>query len=152
MLDTLFTWPTVAVSLLTLVIASSCVMLHHDALSWLHKRLPKMHGPRQQRVLRIIFAILALHSAEIFLFALGYLALLQDPQYGSLVGIGSVGIVECGYFSAVVYTTLGLGDIVPQGAIRIMVGPQALLGFVLITWSASFTFIEMQRYWNDRRD
>jgi hypothetical protein len=41
---------------------------------------------------------------------------------------------------------------VPQGAIRIMVGPQALLGFVLITWSASFTFIEMQRYWNDRRD
>jgi hypothetical protein len=111
-----------------------------------------MRGPRQQRVLRLIFAILVLHSAEIFLFALGYLTLLQDPQYGSLVGIGSVGIVECGYFSAVVYTTLGLGDIVPQGAIRIMVGPQALLGFVLITWSASFTFIEMQRYWNDRRE
>ncbi len=152
MIDTLFTWPTVAVSLLTLAIASSCVVLHYEALSWLHGRLPQMRGPRQQRVLRLIFAILVLHSAEIFLFALGYLALLQDPQYGSLVGIGTVGIVECGYFSAVVYTTLGLGDIVPQGAIRIMVGPQALLGFVLITWSASFTFIEMQRYWNDRRE
>lgn len=146
----LFSWPTVAVSLLALAITSCCVLLHYETLSWLHRRLPKMHGPRQQRVLRLIFAILALHSAEIFLFALGYLALLQDPRYGSLEGISSVGLVDCGYFSAVVFTTLGLGDIVPHGPIRILVGPQSLVGFVLITWSASFTFIEMQRYWNDR--
>jgi len=147
----LLSWPTVAVSLLTLAIASSCVVLHYEALSWLHGRLPRLRGPRQQRVLLLIFAILALHSAEIFLFALGYLALLQDPQYGTLQGIVAPGLVDAGYFSAVVFSTLGLGDIVPHGAIRIMVGPQALLGFVLITWSASFTFIEMQRYWNDPR-
>lgn len=145
-----FSWPTVAVSLLTLAIASSCVVLHYEALSWLHGRLPQLRGPRRQRVLLLIFAILALHSVEIFLFALGHLALLQDPQYGTLQGIMSPGLVDAGYFSAVVFTTLGLGDIVPHGAIRIMVGPQSLLGFVLITWSASFTFIEMQRYWNDR--
>lgn len=146
----LFSWPTVAVSLLTLAIASSCVVLHYEALSWLHGRLPQLRGPRRQRVLLLIFAILALHSVEIFLFALGYLALLQDPQYGTLQSIVAPGLVDAGYFSAVVFSTLGLGDIVPHGAIRIMVGPQSLLGFVLITWSASFTFIEMQRYWNDR--
>ncbi|NBU24116.1 MAG: two pore domain potassium channel family protein [Gammaproteobacteria bacterium] len=78
--------------------------------------------------------------------------LLRDPAFGSLQGIADPSIVDYGYFSAVVFTTLGLGDIVPHGAVRILVGPQSLLGFVLITWSASFAFIEMQRYWNDRRD
>jgi len=127
-------------------------VLHYEVLSWIHGRLPRLRGPRRQRVLLLIFAILTLHSAEIFLFALGYLALLSDPQYGALQGIVMPAtIVDTGYFSAVVFTTLGLGDIVPHGAVRIMVGPQSLVGFVLITWSASFTFIEMRRYWNDPR-
>jgi len=26
-------------------------------------------------------------------------------------------------------------------------GSQALCGFVLITWSGAFTFVEMQRFW-----
>lgn len=51
------------------------------------------------------------------------------------------------YFSVVVYTTLGLGDLVPEGAIRFLTGTEALTGSVLITWSASFTFLEMQRFW-----
>jgi hypothetical protein len=28
-----------------------------------------------------------------------------------------------------------------------MTGTEALTGFLLITWSASFTFLEMQRFW-----
>jgi hypothetical protein len=47
----------------------------------------------------------------------------------------------------VTYTTVGYGDFVPTGAIRFLCGVEALAGFVLITWSASFMFIEMQRYW-----
>ena len=58
-----------------------------------------------------------------------------------------MGFLDSVYFSAVCYTTLGLGDIVPSGAIRFLVGTEALTGFVLITWSASFTFVEMQRFW-----
>jgi hypothetical protein len=56
-------------------------------------------------------------------------------------------LLDSVYFSAVCYTTLGLGDIVPTGAIRFLVGTESLTGFVLITWSASFTFVEMERYW-----
>jgi hypothetical protein len=51
------------------------------------------------------------------------------------------------YYSAVVYTTLGFGDVVPGGAIRFLTGVESVTGLVLITWSASFTFLEMQRYW-----
>ncbi len=135
------------VAFVAIALVSVCVLLHYEALAWLSGALPKLHMRRRPRVLLLIFAILALHSVEIFLFGLGYLWLLQDPAYGSLQGIGELNLINCGYFSAVVFTTLGLGDIVPQGPIRVLAGPEALAGFVLITWSASFTFIEMQSFW-----
>jgi hypothetical protein len=74
--------------------------------------------------------------------------LVDDPAFSQLVGAGG-GLFDSVYFSAVVYTTLGLGDVVPHGAIRFMAGTEALTGFLLITWSASFTFLEMQRFWRN---
>jgi hypothetical protein len=47
---------------------------------------------------------------------------------------------------------VGFGDLVPHGAIRFMTGMEALTGLVMITWSASFTFLEMQRDWHSTRD
>ncbi|MFO1425818.1 MAG: potassium channel family protein [Steroidobacteraceae bacterium] len=139
--------PVVIVSLLTLVIASACVLLHYEGLSILSEQLPRLGLPRRPRVLLLIFAILFLHSVEIFLFGLGYFWLLQDTIYGTLQGPAPLDLIDCGYYSAVVFTTLGLGDIIPHGAVRVLTGPESLTGFVLITWSASFTFLEMQRFW-----
>lgn len=51
------------------------------------------------------------------------------------------------YYSGVVYTTLGLGDVQPLGHIRFITAIEALNGLVLITWSASFTFLVMGRLW-----
>ncbi|MGH8551150.1 MAG: ion channel [Methylococcales bacterium] len=51
--------------------------------------------------------------------------------------------------AAVLFTTLGLGDLVPSGSIRFMVGTEALCGFILISWSAAFTCLEMQRFWRN---
>ena len=143
----LFDQAHVVVSLVVILMVSICVLVHYEALSWLSGVLPRLHVQRRPRVLLLIFAILLVHSVEIFLFALAYFFLLQDPAYGALVGIGELTLIDCGYYSAVVFTTLGLGDITPHGAIRILTGPQSLAGFVLITWSASFTFIEMQSFW-----
>jgi Ion channel len=61
----------------------------------------------------------------------------------------AMGVGDYVNFSAVCFTTLGLGDIAPVGAICFMTGTEALCGFVLITWSGSFTFVEMQRFWKD---
>ena len=57
------------------------------------------------------------------------------------------GLLDFVYFSATVYTTLGFGDLVPTGAVRFLAGTEAVTGFLLISWSASFTFLEMQRFW-----
>jgi hypothetical protein len=139
--------PVLVVSLVAIGLSSACVLIHYEVLSLLNRFLPRLHMRRRPRMLVLVFAVLALHSLEIFLFALGYMLLPDLPGYGALVSHSPLGFVDYGYFSAVVYTTLGLGDIVPVGAIRILAGSQSLLGFVLITWSASFTFLEMQTYW-----
>ena len=51
------------------------------------------------------------------------------------------------YYSIVTYTSLGLGDVYPVGHIRFITGIEVLNGLMLITWSASFTFIAMKRLW-----
>ena len=48
------------------------------------------------------------------------------------------------------YTTIGFGDLAPVGPIRFLAGTQGLVGFVLISWSASFTYLEMERCWRAR--
>ena len=45
-------------------------------------------------------------------------------------------------FSLVTYTSLGYGDIAPLGPARLLAGIESL-----IAWSASFTYLEMQRHW-----
>ncbi|MBM3373365.1 MAG: two pore domain potassium channel family protein, partial [Betaproteobacteria bacterium] len=45
---------------------------------------------------------------------------------------------------------VGFGDVVPVGTIRFVAGMEALTGFLMIGWSASFTYLEMERFWRDR--
>ena len=126
-----------------------CVGLHYEALSWLTKTLRRIHIKPRPRILLLIFFILAVHVVEIWIFGVTYFLLLDDPARGSLLAAHDIGLLDCVYFSAVCFTTLGLGDVVPTGAIRFLVGTQSLTGFVLIAWSGSFTFVEMQRFWKD---
>jgi len=71
----------------------------------------------------------------------------------NVFGLGELGGSAIGtfggfmYFSVTSYTTLGVGDIFPVGALRVIAGAESLLGLLMITWSASFTFIYMERFW-----
>jgi len=42
---------------------------------------------------------------------------------------------------------VGFGDLVPIGPIRMLTAAEGLTGLALVTWSASFTFLAMQRFW-----
>ena len=45
---------------------------------------------------------------------------------------------------------LGFGDVVPNGPLRLLAGAEALNGLLLIGWSASFLYLEMERWWPPR--
>lgn len=137
------------VFLITTLIVIACVVLHYEILSWLSRLMRTIHMPPRRRILLLIFSILAAHVIEIWIYGAGYFGLTLDPRHGELISREPMGILDYVYYSAVCFTTLGLGDIAPVGAIRFLTGTEALNGFVLITWSGSFTFVEMQRFWKD---
>lgn len=143
-----------AVVLVTVLAVGLCVILHYEALSLLSRwlgRLDHLDGHRRRRVLHGIFGVLSVHVAEIWVFGLAfYLLQVSSPSFGHIQGIAPGSLVDHVYFSAVTFTTVGFGDVIPAGPVRFLAGTEALTGFVLITWSASFTYLEMHRFW--RRD
>jgi hypothetical protein len=135
------------VVLVTVAIVVACVVLHYESLSWLTGWMKRITLPPRRHILVLIFAILILHIMEVWIFGLGYFLLISGEGHGTLVSNHAIGFLDCIYYSAVCFTTLGLGDVIPTGAIRFVTGTEALTGFVLVTWSASFTFFEMERFW-----
>ncbi len=147
--ETVLNAHALAVVAITALAVLACVLLHYEAFSLLTRALAGLHGQvRRRRILLLIFGLLALHIVEIWVFAFGYFVLVDAGDFSRVQGAGG-GLLDLVYFSAVVYTTLGLGDMIPLGAIRFMAGTESLTGFLLITWSASFTFLEMQRFWKN---
>ena len=93
---------------------------------------------------------LTAHILEIIIFAAGYFLLIRYGAAGTFLGNFSQDFGDCIYYSFVTYTTLGFGDLTPTGPLRFLTGMEALTGLVLITWTASFLFIQMQQYWHSK--
>jgi hypothetical protein len=144
-----------AVVVATVAAVGVCVLLQYEGLVLAWKWIAGHRGHRRVKVLYAILSVMALHVVEIWLFGLTIWALLLWPATGSLHGPEEAILLECIYLSAVTFSTVGFGDIAPVGPIRFISGTEALTGFVLITWSASFTYLEMERFWRaeemDRR-
>lgn len=126
------------------------VLIHYETLYLLAKRLPEVHIVHRYRVLLAVMVIMLAHVVEIWLFALGYFIMIHFGEFGTLSGNIDLSLLDCSYFSFTTYTTLGYGDIEPSGYLRFLTGLESLTGLVMITWSASFVFLEMQKYWPKR--
>lgn len=139
------------VNLLVVLGTATCVALavlvHYEGLALLNRRLVRVHGQRRRKVLLGVYGVILLHVVEIWLFGLVLWLLLLLPGAGSLKTLAEVPFLEAVYLSAETFTTVGFGDLAPQGAIRFLSGTEALTGFILITWSASFLYLEMEQYW-----
>ena len=136
----------------TLVAVTLCIVLHYEVSVRLWRRLEESRSTPRRRFLWLTFVLFGAHVAEIWIFGLAMALLAEHPLAGSLEGLASLQFLDFVYFSAITYTTLGYGDLVPTGPMRFLTGSEALLGFMLITWSASLTFLEMQRHWSARRE
>ncbi|EDY86007.1 hypothetical protein GP5015_560 [gamma proteobacterium HTCC5015] len=135
---------TLLISIATLLLA---VLVHYEALRLFGQRFPRaVHYHRYGIALLLIGAIVA-HVIEIWLFAAAYWVLVQVPDAGRVEGASQ--FLDYVYFSFVNFTTLGYGDLTPTGYIRFLAGTEGLAGFVLITWTASFLYVQMGRLWKD---
>ncbi len=132
----------------TVLTVAFAALVHYEGLvllsRWLYQR---EQGNRRRKVLYGIFGVLALHVIEIWIFGASTWLLLQYPNTGAIAGAHAPHLLDAVYMSAVTFTTVGFGDLAPVGPIRFLAGTTALTGFVLIAWSASFTYLEMERFW-----
>jgi len=131
------------------VVVSLCVVLHYEALNAISRWLAHRQGRPRHRVLLAIFGMLSVHVAEIWIFGLATMLLLISPRFGVATGVEG-GVLDHIYLSAMTFTTVGAVEMQVAGPIRFLNGMEALTGLVLITWSASFTFLEMERFWRER--
>ncbi len=139
---------------LNTLLVSGAILIHYEVLFLLDRKLPKIaHISSRFRVLFGVGVIFLTHVIEIWLFAFGYFLSLRVDGMGTIVGTtaGHGFFLDCVYLSFITFTTVGYGDFVAQGYVRYLTGVEALTGLILISWSASFLFIEMQKYWTDAK-
>lgn len=138
------------VTLLNTLLVCFVVVIHNETLIRLSSVLGKMRKSHHFRLIVAVLGCLVAHAAEVWIFATAFYFMHHAAGWGELVGNFDGSLMSSVYFSFTTYTTLGYGDIAALGPLRYLTGIEALTGFLLITWSASFLFLEMQRYWPTR--
>ncbi|WP_374663891.1 ion channel [Ramlibacter sp.] len=130
-----------------LLLVIGTTVLHYEVLRVLNARLPLLAIPNRAKLLVVIFAAFSAHAAEITIYGITLHGLIAWFGIGGLAGSAGSTLASCLYFSAETYTSLGFGDVSPVGPVRLLAGVEALNGLLLIGWSASFTYISMERFW-----
>jgi hypothetical protein len=132
-----------------ILLVLSTVMVHYEALRLISLLLPRLKMQPRVRILAVIYGVIFAHTIEVWIFAFAYYFLSEHMELGAFTGLPTSHIFDYVYFSVVVYTSLGFGDLLPLQHVRLIAGMEALLGLVMIGWSASFTYLMMERFWKD---
>lgn len=137
--------------IVTLVLIMIAVGVHYQALYSISVLLERIQTAGRYKVMLGVLMALVAHFIEIWVFGIAYY-LIGNYHEGAdkLVNVdGEIvnDFFSCIYFSFASYSSLGFGDIVPEGPIRFMAGSEAVIGLVFIAWTASLLYIEMQKHW-----
>ncbi len=136
--------------LISTLLVVACTFIHFEVLSVLKSSLGRMTTiPSRARLLFVILAAMFSHLLQITLFGAACFLLRDKFALGTFGGTFSDKFSSFIYFSTETYTSLGFGDIYPVGRIRLLTGIEALTGLVMIGWTASFTYLEMTKYWRE---
>ena len=138
-------WIVVACTAVAVVLS---VIAHYEGLRLMSDKIKPHISQKRPTIVLMILWLMLLHIIEIWIFGFTYYTLLNAGDFGHFEGVPIEGFLDCVYFSATVFTTLGFGDIVPFGPIRFITGTEAVAGLTLITWSASYTFLQMNKIWH----
>lgn len=137
------------------LVGSVCLLLlvattgiHYEVLRLLTAWLPVLRVQPRFKLIVVIAGAFCAHAVEILLYGAGYYLLATFLGQGSMGENLPLPFARCLYFSAETYTSLGYGDVLPHGDLRLLAGMEALNGLLLIGWTTSYTYIAMERFWD----
>jgi hypothetical protein len=139
-------WSLPLTMLLCVAMVVLTVMVHYEGLRLITDRLVVRRAPRQE-IIFVILGVFLAHTIEVWLFAFGYALSSLTSLLGQFRGDMDGSLLDYMYFSATTYTSLGIGDVYPVGGMRLLTGVEALVGLVMIGWSASYTYLVMEQLW-----
>lgn len=147
----------IAVSTISSLIILFSWVMTYEILGAVWNALPKLSIRPRMKVMLIGVPIFIIHISGIWIYAAAFFVIENYSTFGTLIGHGHVAngssgdFLDCLYFSSSVYTSLGLGDIVPTQNLRMLVAAEVLNGLVLIGWTISFTYLTMEKFWQTPR-
>jgi hypothetical protein len=141
----------IAMVISTLLVFLS-VMIHYESLRVTDRLLPHIHIAPRLRMLVVITGMFTAHTLEVWLHAVAFYVLANHLNLGGFGGLFGAAFKDYLYFSTVTYTSLGFGDVYPVGDLRLIAGVETLTGLLMITWSASYTYLAMEKFWPLHRD
>lgn len=131
-----------------LILLLTTTAIHYEVLRLLSFGLSAMRIPARAKRIIVIVATFASQSLQMLLYGVAYYGAIHVLELGNLIGGAGASWVNCLYFSAENFTSLGFGDLIPSGPVRLIAGAETLNGLLLIGWSASFTYLAMERFWS----
>ncbi|WP_311274048.1 potassium channel family protein [Methylobacterium sp. WCS2018Hpa-22] len=131
----------------SVVLVITTILVLYEILRLTSEHLSELPIPPHARILVVVLAAFVGHTMAVWIYAGAYWLLVLRLGNGAFAGVPVTTFEDCLYFSVVTYTTLGFGDHFPVGHARLISGVEALNGLLLIGWSASFTYLAMERYW-----
>ena len=103
----------------SLGLVASTMLIHYEILRLLHAGLPRFSVPRRSKLLVAVLAVFSAHALEIACFGVALYLLVSYAGVGSLQAPAGSALTNCFYFSAETFTSLGFGDLVPIGPVRL---------------------------------
>ena len=143
------------VILISGVMITLTCLVFYELMYFSWKNVDKVRINHRYKIFFIIMAIFVAHTFAVWAYGAVYY-LLSKLELGELVRVDSGrhinSFMEYVYYSAVTYSSLGLGDVIPRKEIRFLTGVEVLNGLVLIGWSASYTYLSMEKFWASRKE
>lgn len=131
----------------SVVLVISTIVVLYETLRLTSEHLADLPLPPRARIIVVVLAAFVGHTAAVWIYAGAYWLLCLKLGVGTFSGVPVNSFEDCLFVSVVAYTSLGYGDHFPVGYARLLTGVEALNGLLLIGWSASFTYLAMEKYW-----
>ncbi len=131
----------------SVVLVVVTILILYETLRLTSEHLADLPVRPRWRIIAVVLAAFAGHTAAVWVYASAYWLLVLRFGLGAFSGVPIETFEDCLFVSVVAYSSLGYGDHVPVGHARLLTGVEALNGLLMIGWSASFTYLAMERYW-----
>ncbi|WP_334061227.1 ion channel [Limimaricola cinnabarinus] len=128
---------------LSILAVTICTAIHYGTLKTVSDAIARGGGAKRGRHIALtVGAVTTAHVVEALIYTAIFLWAARGLGIGELNVPGleakDAGVMDYFYFSLVNFTTLGRGDLNPDGHLRFITGIEAFHGFLMITASGSF--------------